>query len=356
MAGTIDNLVPTTPVVERFGADTPPGNPTNYGYIGQTFKAMGDRLQSLDFLIDATGPTDTKYHLLITTVRTDVNGFHPDQVIKEIKGFTEAPDADMGLHQVHVKLDGLDLVEGQTYAFILDSFVARDGNADTAAMGVTATDTYPDGMLVPLRYVDDPADTRAIHFNSMWPVGNIAPDLAFKAVFSDKGNTIIGTRKGDTIDASRAPKGEPKASDFDDLIAGGKGNDKIAGGKGFDDLDGGKDKDKLYGGADGDRLLGGKGRDKLYGGNGEDCYLFDFKMSKQSAKKHFDKIYAFDSAEDAIYLKQGKFPALALGELPNTDTHVTYKNGALAYDGVRFAQFKSGVPASLDDIDIVIYA
>jgi hypothetical protein len=119
---------------------------------------------------------------------------------------------------VHVKLDGLGLVEGQTYAFILDSFVVRDENADTAAIGVSPTDTYPNGMLVPLRYVDDPADTRAIHFNSTWPVGNIGPDLAFKAVFSDVGNTIVGTRKGDTINASKAPKGEPKASDFDDLI------------------------------------------------------------------------------------------------------------------------------------------
>jgi hypothetical protein len=91
MAGTIDNLAPTTPVDERFGADTLPTSPTNYGYIGQTSNAVGDRLQSLDFLIDADGPTDTKYHLLITTVRIDVNGFHPDDVIKEIEGFTEAP-------------------------------------------------------------------------------------------------------------------------------------------------------------------------------------------------------------------------------------------------------------------------
>ena len=45
---------------------------------------------------------------------------------------------------------------------------------------------------------------------------------------------------------------------------------------------------------------GGKGKDKHWGGSGEDCFLFDFKMTKKSAKKHWDKIYDFNAQEDAI--------------------------------------------------------
>ena len=128
----------------------------------------------------------------------------------------------------------------------------------------------------------------------------LGQDLDFTAVFSQAGNTIIGTKKGNLIDDANAPKGQPFATAFDDLIIGNKGKDKAFGGDGFDTLEGGKDNDKLYGGNDGDTLIGGKGHDKLYGGAGEDALVFDFKLSKKSAAKHFDKIGDFNAAEDTI--------------------------------------------------------
>ena len=79
-------------------------------------------------------------------------------------------------------------------------------------------------------------------------------------------------------------------------------------------------------------------------------------MTKDSARKHWDKITDFDTTEDAIYLDQAKFPDLALGDLADTDTHITYKHDSLFYDDVRFVKFTSAPPASLDDIHIVIYA
>ncbi len=176
-------------------------------------------------------------------------------------------------------------------------------------------------------------------------------------MFSQAGNTIIGTKKGDLIDAANAPKGQPVATAFDDLIIGNKGKDKAFGGDGFDTLEGGKDNDKLYGGNDGDKLLGGTGHDKLYGGAGEDGLFFDFKLSKKGAKKNFDKIGDFTVAEDTVYLNQKYFKALALGDLADTDTHITLENGNLRYDGVKFAKFLDGVaPASVDDIHFVVYA
>ena len=349
MAGTIENLTHTN-TIQFFGE--PSGVTT--AYYGQTFKAGGDHMQSLDFKISASGgPGDTKYHLLIVSVKTLPGGeFQPDQVIKEIDGFTEPFDLDFSLHQVHVNLKGLELVDEQTYAFVLDSFVTRDGTHDAASVGTNST--YLDGEFVSL-FLADGLSTRDDHFNADWGE-DPSLDLAFKAVFSDEGNTIFGTKKGDRIDGSKSPKGEDKASDFDDLIYGGKGKDKLYGGKGFDYIDGGKGKDKLHGGDDGDHLLGGKGKDKLYGGDGEDCYLFDFKMSKSSAEKNFDKLFAFDSGEDTIYLKQSKFSNLSEGELPGSDTHIAYKNSALYYDGIKFVKFEGSAPTSLDDIHIIVYS
>lgn len=345
MAGVIDNLAQTS-TFQPFGEiDT--------SYYGQTFKAGGDFLQSLDFKINAvTGPDDTEYHVLITTVK-DLGGgqFQPGEVLKEVEGFVEPFDADTGLHQVHVNLKGVQLEEGKTYAFILDAFVTRDGSNGTSHVGSTGN-AYTDGQLV---YFNVVGGTRADHFNANW-TERPTIDFAFKAVFSDTGNTIFGTKNDDRIDNLHAPKGGPKATDFDDKIYGKKGDDSLYGGKGFDYLDGGKHKDKLYGGDDGDTLLGGKQRDKLFGGDGEDCFLFNFKMTKKSAKMNFDKLFDFDVTQDAIYLQQSKFPDLALGDLPDNDTHIVLQDGKLYYNGIKFAEFKLSVPTDVNDIHIVVYA
>ena len=355
MAGTIENLTHTTtlqPFGEPSGVTVP--------YYGQTFMAGGDHMQSLDFKINGYGVGETKYHLLITTVKNGLPAgqFQPDQVIKEIEGFTEPSDADHSLHQVHVNLKGLDLVEGQTYAFILDSFVTRDGTSDSASVG--ANNTYLDGEFIAY-FVPAGPNTRDDHFNADWSE-DPSLDFAFKAVFSDDGNTIIGKnskKHGDLIDSSHSPAGQPLATAFDDTIFGNKGKDKIYGGDGFDYLDGGKQNDKLFGGNDGDTLVGGRGHDKLRGGAGEDCYLFDFKMTKHSASNNFDKLFDFSVTEDAIYLQQSKFSKLALGDLPDSDTHITLggsQGNKLFYDGIKFAQFKFDVPSSVDDIHFVVYA
>ena len=88
-----------------------------------------------------------------------------------------------------------------------------------------------------------------------------------------QGNTVAGTKRGDTIDASH---GIPElgaagfATTEDDTINGKKGNDKVFGLAGDDTLKGAAGNDKLYGGDGDDILVGGKGKDKLDGGAGDD--------------------------------------------------------------------------------------
>lgn len=63
-----------------------------------------------------------------------------------------------------------------------------------------------------------------------------------------EGNTIFGTSSNDVISAVRSPVGQPRATDFEDTIFGGDGNDLID---------------------------GAGGGDLLYGGNGNDTYTID---------------------------------------------------------------------------------
>lgn len=141
-----------------------------------------------------------------------------------------------------------------------------------------------------------------------------------------------------------------------DFLDGRRGADTLNGGKGADTLLGGRGNDTLDGGPANDTLTGGLHRDTLTGGKGSDAFVFDFEMTKGNAAKHWDKITDFNTARDEIHLKSGRFSDLDLGKLPDDDTHITYKNDALFYDGVKFVKFSSNAPASLDDIDIIVIA
>ena len=97
------------------------------GYYAQTFVAGGEHLRSIDLsLWAALGPGEGKYHLLITTVKALApNQFQPDQILAEVNGVPEPLDANPDFHKVHIDLGGVTLVEGQTYAFVIDAIVTQ---------------------------------------------------------------------------------------------------------------------------------------------------------------------------------------------------------------------------------------
>ncbi len=106
-------------------------------YRAQTFVAGGEHLQSIDLSLRASlGPGEGKYHLLITTVKALApNQFQPDQILAEVNGVPEPLDANPDFHKVHINLGGVTLVEGQTYAFVIDAIVTRDGVNDSTNLG-----------------------------------------------------------------------------------------------------------------------------------------------------------------------------------------------------------------------------
>jgi Ca2+-binding RTX toxin-like protein len=82
--------------------------------------------------------------------------------------------------------------------------------------------------------------------------------------------------------------GEP---DFNDAIAGRRGDDQLFGLSGNDVLDGGLDDDVLDGGAGNDVLVGGPGNDTLIGGAGADRHLY-FTLTERG-----DEIQGFNAGD-----------------------------------------------------------
>jgi Ca2+-binding RTX toxin-like protein len=87
------------------------------------------------------------------------------------------------------------------------------------------------------------------------------------------------------------------ASNADDMLLGGQGNDSLSGldgsdyltgNQGTDSLDGGLGSDSLFGGAGNDSLSGGDGADTLYGGSGNDAL---------DGGQGDDRLYAADSQD-----------------------------------------------------------
>jgi Ca2+-binding RTX toxin-like protein len=86
---------------------------------------------------------------------------------------------------------------------------------------------------------------------------------------SDGGETLIGTKDHDKIDALGGDD-EVFGLAGDDLLLGGTGSDFLSGEEGHDVLGGGDDDDNLSGGQGDDQLFGEAGNDHLGGDNGHD--------------------------------------------------------------------------------------
>jgi VCBS repeat-containing protein len=86
---------------------------------------------------------------------------------------------------------------------------------------------------------------------------------------TDEGETLVGTKTHDRIDALG---GDDSVFGLggDDLLLGGAGSDFLSGEEGHDVLGGGDDDDSLSGGQGDDQLFGEAGNDSLAGENGHD--------------------------------------------------------------------------------------
>lgn len=89
-------------------------------------------------------------------------------------------------------------------------------------------------------------------------------------LYGSGGNDYIDGQDGDDLIGGGEGKDTLYGLDGRDIITGDGGNDYLEGGTGNDDVNGGADNDVVSGGRDDDFIEGGTGDDKLYAGHGKD--------------------------------------------------------------------------------------
>lgn len=99
-----------------------------------------------------------------------------------------------------------------------------------------------------------------------WLIGGSGNDI----IFGQLGKDFISSNGGDDVLSGGSGDDELKAGSGDDVLLGGAGDDLLRGQSGHDDLFGGVGNDVLKGGRGHDWLFGGVGDDELKGGRGRD--------------------------------------------------------------------------------------
>ena len=122
------------------------------------------------------------------------------------------------------------------------------------------------------------------------------------------GNVIQGYGGADSIDGAGGDD-FLNGGGFDDTLLGGDGNDTVLGDYGDDLLGGGNDDDNLAGGAGDDSVYGGAGSDRINGGTGADLLVggaqgdvFTYTKTNQSTTASRDIIRDFVSGVDMVDL------------------------------------------------------
>jgi len=191
----------------------------NTSYVAQSFIAPSGLLTQLSFELQSQAAgldnaQDNSFHLLITetaggTEALDPESIYPAAVVFESGDLTMPFDGVGGASQLFtVNLGLLDLVDGATYAFVLDAFVSppADGVPGKSAVGIRAHDvdptdltSYNGGHLFSLNLTDATAAmTRAQQFNQplAWndtPDHDIAFSLTFDPVPEPGTSVLLAT-------------------------------------------------------------------------------------------------------------------------------------------------------------------
>lgn len=130
-------------------------------------------------------------------------------------------------------------------------------------------------------------------------------------------------------------------STANDVFYGGALGDTLSGNLGNDRLFGGAGNDTLRGDGNNDILSGGAGKDTLYGGKksktdlNKDAFLFDFKVTKSTYKKHIDKVKDAQFKYDSFYFDDAAFKNATItkylkGKNASLDKAVAIKKGWFA--------------------------
>jgi hypothetical protein len=198
-ADTIIDILPPETYIGGFG-ERVAAVANNTSYVAQGFVApAASALDTVEFVLQQQSPSldnaaDNVFHLLITTAVGGTELGSPT-LIRPGAVLFESGDLTMpltgGTQSFPVNIGGLPLVDGATYAFVLDAFVTANNLPGKSAVGAVAHDTdpldttsYNGGHLFSLNLTDAQlSQTRAQHFTADWN-DTVDHDIAFRAVFS----------------------------------------------------------------------------------------------------------------------------------------------------------------------------
>jgi hypothetical protein len=198
-ANTIIDILPPETYIAGFG-ERVQLVANNTSYVAQSFVApAASALDTVEFQLQQQSAgldnaADNVFHLLITTTVGGTELSTPT-LIRPATVLFESGDLTMalagGTQLFSVNVGSLPLVDGATYAFVLDAFVTADTLPGKSAVGAVAHDTdpldttsYNGGHLFSLNLTDAQlAQTRAQHFSATWN-DTVDHDIAFRAVFS----------------------------------------------------------------------------------------------------------------------------------------------------------------------------
>ena len=144
-------------------------------YLEQTFKATGTHVQSLTVGVLDNFPSDVppapfRFRLLLT----ETEALHPGAILWESSDLSVDTSQ---LTDVTVDVGGVNLRQGSTYAWVLDTYSTRDGLQDVASILGTLAATWRRMKMAPLLGTAS-GDGRASDFAAPWlQIGGL--DAAF---------------------------------------------------------------------------------------------------------------------------------------------------------------------------------
>ena len=137
--------------------------------------------ESLSFWVRSNGPEDFAFHILVT----DWDG-SPHNVLYESATLLVKPEYSQG-HIFSLDLGHLNLTPGQRYAWIADSFVERDANAQLVHTGNFNLGTALMAQFLPneqLYETEEYGNTREENFAKPWFGFSSPQQLAFQMTFA----------------------------------------------------------------------------------------------------------------------------------------------------------------------------
>ena len=143
----------------------------NTAYVGQSFVALGERIEALSFLLDGRDdmgenqPGVTEFHVLITPLAATGDRPDFDNILFESSLYSTT--LNTGWEAFDVNLD-IPVQSGQRYMWVLDAFCSFDGEAGTAVLAASY-DSYDNGEFRFRNIYDPPYNgTRPDHDDKEW--------------------------------------------------------------------------------------------------------------------------------------------------------------------------------------------